>query len=259
MSSKSTAASTEKTAKVGNPAGADTLVAGTAIFQRQEAKGSKEQEPTTPALSLASADRRDSTAETAPPSSPRLMRNRAPSGWALEMEAARVALKTAHMPLLLALREGWLYRQTFRGPVPNRILFYPGDTRVRRLEDADGFIRGRFRLGGQNSKFGKARFSIRYCLATPLLRRCTDSILVAPSRSGGGELARAFALKLTQQWLKRYARFTQEPGARKRSPNASSICSPTDESPSSILGSRLALEAVRLIARASTDAFTHRR
>jgi uncharacterized heparinase superfamily protein len=161
-----------------------------------------------PATSLASADRREDHHEMPPPSGPRLMRDRAPSGWALELEALGVALRTAHMPLLLRFREGWLYRQSFRGPIPNRILFYPSDTRVRRLEDADGFIRGRFRLGGQKLE---VRQGSVFDLAPP-----GESFAAALHgfdwlrhlEAAGGELARAFALKLTQQWLKRYARYT---------------------------------------------------
>ncbi len=163
-----------------------------------------------PVTSLASADSHEAPGETAPPSGPRLMRDRAPSGWALEWEALRVALRTAHMPLLLALRAGWLYRQSFRGPVPNRILFYPGDTRMRRLEDADGFIRGRFRLGGQRLEIRhEARFSICCCLATRFAAALHGAFdWLRHLEAAGGDLARAFALKLTQQWLKRYARFT---------------------------------------------------
>ena len=162
-----------------------------------------------PVTSLASADRRDSTVEPAPPSGPRLMRDRAPSGWALEMEAVRVALKTAHMPLLLRLREGWLYRQTFRGPVPNRILFYPGDTRVRRLEDADGFIRGRFRLGGQKLEIRQGSVFDSLLPGDSFAAALHGFDWLRHLEAAGGELARAFAFKLTQQWLKRYARFAR--------------------------------------------------
>ena len=161
-----------------------------------------------PATSLASADRHEIQGEAAPPSGPRLMRDRAHAGWALELEALAVALKTAHMPLLIKLREGWLYRHSFRGPVPNRILFYPSDTRVRRLEDADGFIRGRFRLGGK--KLDVRQGSI---FDAPLPGDSFAAALhgfdwLRHLEAAGGDLARAFALKLSQQWLKRYARFS---------------------------------------------------
>ena len=158
------------------------------------------------ATSLASADRREVPEETAP-AAPRLMRDRTPSGWTLWAEAVGVALGNAPKPLILWFREGWLYRQTFRGSVPDRILFYPSDTRMRRLDDADAFIRGRFRLGGQKIESRQASI-----FDVP---NCGESFSVALHgfdwlrhlEAAGGDLARACALKLTQQWIKRYARF----------------------------------------------------
>ncbi|HXJ02360.1 MAG TPA: heparinase II/III family protein [Micropepsaceae bacterium] len=161
-----------------------------------------------PATSLASEARREARDENAPPRGPHLVRERAPAGWALYREAAWVALQEAHRPLLLWLRQGWLYRQTLRGPVPDRILFHPADTRMRRLEDADAFIRGRFRLGGK--KLDIRQGSV-FDAVLP-----GDSFAVALHgfdwlrhlEAAGGDLARALALKLTQQWVKRFARFT---------------------------------------------------
>src|SRR5262245_29739597 len=76
------------------------------------------------ATSLASADR-DNAPETAPPPvAPRLAREFTHSPLHLWREAAGVALSRMIMAILLWFRTGWLYRQTFRGPVPDRILFY---------------------------------------------------------------------------------------------------------------------------------------
>jgi uncharacterized heparinase superfamily protein len=136
------------------------------------------------------------------------MRERMPSGWSLRLEALSAVLRNAPRPLVLWLREGWLYRQTFRGPVPDRILFHPSDTRMRRLDDADGFMRGRFRLGGrkleirQGSVFDTPPPGEAFAVALhgfDWLRHL---------EAAGGDLARNFALKLTQQWVKRYARFS---------------------------------------------------
>ena len=160
-----------------------------------------------PATSLASADRRQA-AEEAAPRAPHLMRDRAPSGWALWAEAVRVALRTAHMPFVLWLRGGWLYRKTFRGPVPDRILFHPSDTRMRRLEDADGFMRGRFRLGGGKLEIRQGSIFDAALPGESFAAALHGFDWLRHLEAAGGDLARAFALKLTQQWVKRYARFT---------------------------------------------------
>ncbi len=101
-----------------------------------------------------------------------------------------------------------MFRRRLLGPIPDRILFHPTDTRLRKLDEADSCIRGRFRLGGQ-------RLDVRE-------GSVFDAPMPGPSfavalhgfdwlrhvEAAGGDLARTFALKLTQQWLKRYARFT---------------------------------------------------
>jgi uncharacterized heparinase superfamily protein len=162
-----------------------------------------------PATSLASAVKPEEVQEALEPrAAPRLMRQRVPSGRALWPQALRAMLDNAVRPLTLWYRGTWLYRQRLLGPVPDRILFHPTDTRLRKLDEADGFMRGRFRLGGQ-------RLDVRqgsvFDAALP-----GDSFAVALHgfdwlrhvEAAGGDLAKTFALKLTQQWLKRYARFT---------------------------------------------------
>src|SRR5689334_10790987 len=84
----------------------------------------------------------------APRGSPRLMRQRLPSRQALWPEALQAGVSNALRPALQWCRGTWFYRQRLLGPVPDRILFSPTDTRLRKLDEADGFMRGRFRLGG---------------------------------------------------------------------------------------------------------------
>jgi uncharacterized heparinase superfamily protein len=136
------------------------------------------------------------------------MRERMPSGWALWIEAALVALRAAPMPLVLWFREGWLYRQTLRGPVPDRILFYPSDTRMRRLDDADGFMRGRFRLGGQKLEIRQGSVFDAPPPGDSFAAALHGFDWLRHLEAAGGDLARGFALRLTQQWVKRYARFS---------------------------------------------------
>src|SRR5258707_1100840 len=101
-----------------------------------------------PATSLASADNRQIADDEALPP-PGLDYGHAPSRAVLWPNAARMALRYAFMPVAIWLRGSWLYRQTLHGPVPERIEFYPDDPRTRRFDDADAFMRGRFRFAGQ--------------------------------------------------------------------------------------------------------------
>jgi len=164
---------------------------------------------TMPATSLASAARSKEPQEApAPQGAPRVTRQRAPAQEALWPQALRAALAEAFQPAVFWYRGTWLYRQRLLGPVPDRILFHPTDTRLRKLEDADGFIRGRFRLAGQ-------RLDIRQgsVFDVPMPGDSFAAALhgfdwLRHVEAAGGDLAKAFALKLTQQWLKRYARFT---------------------------------------------------
>jgi uncharacterized heparinase superfamily protein len=117
------------------------------------------------------------------------------------MAFARRALR----PLVRRFRASWLYRRSFRGPIPDRILFHPEDIRPRHLEEADAYFRGRFRFG-----------------ATVEMREGSVFDLTPPSaafaaglhgfewlrhlEAAGSPVAREFALGLAQQWLRRYQR-----------------------------------------------------
>src|SRR6185369_16293566 len=80
--------------------------------------------PIMPATSLASAaDLRLIEPLPAPP--PEFAGVPRRSRFALLPDAMRVAFDRAAAPLLAWLRTGWLYRQSLRGPVADRIWFYP--------------------------------------------------------------------------------------------------------------------------------------
>ena len=164
------------------------------------------------ATSLASAPKPEEEAGVQEPleprGSPRLMRQRAPSRQGLWPEALQAGLRNALRPAVQWCRGTWFYRQRLLGPVPDRILFSPTDTRLRKLDDADGFMRGRFRFGGH-------RLDVRQgsVFDVPPPSESFAALLhgfdwLRHIEAAGGDLAKAFALKVTQQWLKRYARFT---------------------------------------------------
>src|SRR5678815_3863778 len=77
----------------------------------------------------------------------------APRRWPplrLYPEMARVALLRALTPLATFWRRTWFYRRLLKGPIADRIRFYPYDALPRRLEDADQALRGRFRFAGES-------------------------------------------------------------------------------------------------------------
>jgi uncharacterized heparinase superfamily protein len=127
----------------------------------------------------------------------------------------RAALGRATAPLLAWLRSGWLYRQTLRGPVADRIWFYPNDVRLRRLDDADAFMRGRFRFAGQSLEVREGAV-FDHPMPSPAFAAALHGFAwLRHVELAGGDIARAFALKVSQQWLKRYSRYSRvawEPG-----------------------------------------------
>ena len=157
-----------------------------------------------PAISLASADDFD-LGEYLPPG--RFSHGGKPSAVSLLPEAAQIAVERGFDALAIQLRQTWLYRRTLTGPVPDRIHMYTDDHRVRVLQDADALMRGRFRLAGhavdirQGSIFDQPAPSADFAAALhgfDWLRHL---------EAAGGDLAREFALKLTQHWLNRNARY----------------------------------------------------
>ncbi len=157
-----------------------------------------------PAISLASADDFGLNGDLPPG---RFSHVRKPSATALLPEAARIAVERGFDVVAILLRQTWLYHRTLTGPVPDRIHAYTDDHRVRVLQDADALMRGRFRLAGhavdirQGSIFDQPAPSADFAAALhgfDWLRHL---------EAAGGDLAREFALKLTQHWLNRNARY----------------------------------------------------
>ena len=157
-----------------------------------------------PAISLASADDFGLNGELPPE---RFAHVRKPSAAALFPEAAKIGLERGFDALAVLLRQTWLYRYTLTGPVPDRIHAYTDDLRERALQDADALMRGRFRLAGhavdvkQGSIFDLKPPSAEFAAALhgfDWLRHLEGA---------GGNLAPEFALKLTQHWLNRNARY----------------------------------------------------
>jgi uncharacterized heparinase superfamily protein len=176
------------------------------------------------ATSLASADRDSVPEEAFPPVAPRLAREFVQSPLHLWWEAASVAWQRLVLSCLLWFRGGWLYRQTLRGPSPTGFSFIPDDracgargcgclhARAVSAREREARRQGRLRLRSARPSAGFAAA----LMAFDWLRHLEVA---------GGDLSRQFALKLTQQWLKRYGRFIRSHGGPRSWPNGSSTCS----------------------------------
>src|ERR1700704_220421 len=166
--------------------------------------------PIMPAISLASADRSGIVDDEALPA-PGPSHGSAPSHAALWPDAALTGLRRAFRPLAIWLRGGWLYRQTLGGPVPDRIDFYPDDPRTQRLDEADAFMRGRFRFAGQTLEVREGSVFDQPPPSKAFSAALHGFDWLRHLELAGGDLARQFALKVTQQWVKRYGRFVSFP------------------------------------------------
>jgi uncharacterized heparinase superfamily protein len=155
-----------------------------------------------PVPSLASAAEPKISADIAPLSATRTHLPARP----LWRDALGAMLWRSFEPLLFRLRQSWLYRLSFNGPITDRILYPPSDSRPCRLDEADALMRGRFRLAGHvfdvrsgsifdvalpNREFAAALHGFEWLRHVEVAR---------------SEHARLFALRLTQQWLRRHGR-----------------------------------------------------
>ena len=113
-------------------------------------------------------------------------------------------------PLRNWVRRNWFYRRLLRGPLPDRILFNPHDARPRRLEEADAFLKGRFRFGGEQLDVpdGQSVFDLK-----PPSDAWAEALhgyaWLGPLAGAGGEAARNLATDLIAQWIKRHGRYSE--------------------------------------------------
>ena len=157
-----------------------------------------------PAISLASADDLNLT-DDLPVG--RYAHVRKPSPMALVPEAARIAVERGLDDVASLVRQTWLYRQTLKGPVPERIHAYTDDHRTRTLQDADALMRGRFRLAGQAVDIRQGSIFDQPAPSADFAAALHGFDWLRHLEAAGGDLAREFALKLTQHWLNRNARY----------------------------------------------------
>ncbi len=115
---------------------------------------------------------------------------------------------------------------TLRGPVPDRIIFYPHDPRTRRLDDADAMFRGRFRLAGDKLEVKKGSVFDRAPPSDGIRGALHGFDWLRHLEAAGGDAARELARNLTAEWLVRNTRYAARLAARNHRHSGFSICSP---------------------------------
>jgi uncharacterized heparinase superfamily protein len=113
----------------------------------------------------------------------------------------------ATAPLRSFWRRSWLYRRLLKGPIADRVRFYPYDALPRRLEDADALLRGRFRLSGETVEIKEGAIFDKAAPSAEWTRALHAFEWLPPLSAAGGEPARVLATNLISQWIKRNSRY----------------------------------------------------
>lgn len=129
--------------------------------------------------------------------------------FALLPEALKHALWRAMGGWRRWYRSTWLYRRWLKGPLTDRIAFQPNDFLPRRLDDADGLLRGRFKFNGEMMEAGGRSIFEQNGPSRDWNEALLGFAWFAPLAGAGGEAARTLATNLCTQWLKRNAKYTE--------------------------------------------------
>lgn len=122
-------------------------------------------------------------------------------------EFLRMVAWRATTPLRSFWRRSWFYRRLLKGPIADRIRFYPYDALPRRLEDADALLRGRFRLNGETVEIREGSVFDKPGPSAEWTRALHAFEWLPPLSAAGGEPARVLASNLISQWIKRNSRY----------------------------------------------------
>jgi len=106
-------------------------------------------------------------------------------------------------------RSTWIYRRFLTGQLTDRIDYQPQDLLPRRLEEADGLLRGRFKFEGEMVETaGKSIFDAA-APSRPWEEALHSFAFLPALAAAGGEPARVLATNLVTQWLKRFSKYSE--------------------------------------------------
>lgn len=122
----------------------------------------------------------------------------------------RAGVRRAGTPLRVGWRRSWFYRRFLAGQLADHIVFHPWDAAPRRLEDADGLLRGRFRFHGQTVEVPAGASVFDLPAPGPAWAEALHGFQWLPALStAGGEPARRLATNLIGQWVRRHGRYDE--------------------------------------------------
>ena len=125
-------------------------------------------------------------------------------------ELTRAGIRRGVAPFQTWWRRGWVYRRFLKGQLADHIVFHPWDALPRRLEDADGLLRGRFRFHGQSVDVpeGVSVFDLKP--PNTAWHEALHSFAWLPALStAGGDPSRRLATNLIGQWIKRHGKYSE--------------------------------------------------
>jgi len=101
------------------------------------------------------------------------------------------------------------YRWFLKGPLADRINFYPHDVLPRRLEDAEALLRGRFPFCCDTVEVKEGSIFDKRAPTNEWLEALHGFQWLPPLAAAGGDAARTLATNLISQWLRRHGRYTE--------------------------------------------------
>lgn len=120
------------------------------------------------------------------------------------------ALRTRWLaPLRRFWRRNWFYRRLLKGKLADHVAFYPYDALPRRLEDADAYLRGRFRFGGEAVEVKDSSIFDKPPPSPAWADELHSFGWLASLAAAGGDPARTLATNLIAQWIKRHSVYSE--------------------------------------------------
>lgn len=127
----------------------------------------------------------------------------------MSLEILRALLWRVFAPIRVTWRRNWIYRQFLDGRLADRVQHQPVDGVGHRLEDADAFLKGRFRFAGQVVETQQESIFAVVPPSDAWAQALHGFAWLGALAAAGGGAARALATKLITEWLDRFGRYSE--------------------------------------------------